>query len=112
MGEFILIFRRDYKTVSAQPTPEKLQESLKNWQEWFGKLAAEDKLARPIQRFDAAGKVVRSGDVVENGPYIEDKESIGGLIIISASSYEEAAEIAKGCPVLELGGNVEIRMGN
>jgi hypothetical protein len=112
MGEFILIFRRDYKTASAQPTPEKLQESLTRWQEWFGKLAAEDKLARPIQRLDASGKLVRSGEVVENGPYIELKESIGGLVIIRASSYEEAAEVAKGCPALELGGNVEIRMGN
>jgi len=112
MGEFILIFRRDYKTASVQPTPEKLQESLKHWQEWFGKLAAEEKLARPVQRFDAAGKVLKSGGLVENGPYIELKESIGGLVIIRASSYEEAVEVAKGCPVLELGGNVEIRMGN
>lgn len=112
MGEFILIFRRDYKTASVQPAPDKLQESLTRWQEWFGKLAAEDRLSRPIQRLDAAGKVVRSSDVVESGPYIELKESIGGLVIIRASNYEEAVEVAKGCPVLELGGNVEIRMGN
>lgn len=112
MGEFILIFRRDYKTAEAQPTPEKLQESLKNWQEWFGKLAAEEKLARPIQRLDAEGKIVRQYNSVAAGPYIELKESIGGLIIIRASNYEEAVEVAKGCPVLELGGNVEVCMGN
>jgi len=112
MGEFILIFRRDYKTAEIQPTPEKLQESLKHWQEWFGKLAAEDRLARPIQRLDATGKIVREYNSVANGPYIELKEAVGGLIIIKAENYDEAIEIAKGCPVLELGGNVEIRMGN
>ncbi|MGX7835749.1 YciI family protein, partial [Campylobacter fetus subsp. venerealis] len=48
-------------------------------------------------------------DQVLNGPYVEIKEAIGGMIFIKASSYEEAAEIARGCPVLTLGGNVEIR---
>jgi hypothetical protein len=47
---------------------------------------------------------------VINGPYAEVKESIGGLILIRAVDYAVAAEIAKGCPILALGGNVEIRM--
>jgi hypothetical protein len=111
MSEFLLVFRRDYKTAEVQPSPEKLQESLKLWQEWFGKLAAEDKLARPVQRLDSEGKIVRQYNSVANGPYIELKESIGGLVIVKAADYEEAIEIAKGCPVLTLGGNVEIRMG-
>ena len=34
---------------------------------------------------------------------------IGGYVIVKASSIEEVVEMAKGCPVLEIGGNVEIR---
>lgn len=110
MNEFLLIFRRDFSSKEAQPSPEELQTSLKQWQDWFGSIAAQDKLARPLQRWDSAGKVVKPNKTVINGPYAEIKESIGGMIIIRVNDYEEAAEIAKGCPILQLGGNVEIRM--
>jgi len=110
MNEFLLIFRRDFSTKEDQPSPEQLQNLLKPWQDWFGGIAAQDKLARPLQRWDGKGKIVKSGKVVMDGPYAEIKESIGGMIIIRAADYEEAAEIAKGCPILGLGGNVEIRM--
>jgi hypothetical protein len=53
--------------------------------------------------------VVTPGDVVTNGPYVEIKELIGGYIMISADSLEEAAEISKGCPILSVGGSVEVR---
>ena len=45
------------------------------------------------------GRVLKpSGDVV-NGPYVEAKEMIGGFTIIQAEHYEEAVEIARGCPL-------------
>ena len=37
------------------------------------------------------------------------KEAIGGYIMIRAESLDEAAEISKGCPILTIGGNVEVR---
>ncbi|QNL51028.1 transcription initiation protein [Olivibacter sp. SDN3] len=110
MNEFLLIFRRDFSAKENQPSPRQLQNSIKHWQDWLGGIAAQKKLARPLQRWDGQGKVVKKGKVVTDGPYVEIKESIGGMIFIWAADYEEAAEIAKGCPVLELGGNVEIRM--
>lgn len=112
MNEFLLLFRRDFTSKEAQPSPQDLQASIKSWQDWFGSIAAQDKLARPLQRWDGDGVVVKPNKVVTNGPFVEIKESIGGLIIIRANDYEEAAEIAKGCPILELGGNVEIRMAS
>ncbi|MGH2664747.1 YciI family protein [Flavobacterium sp.] len=109
MNEFLLIFRRDFTTKEIQPSPEELQQQLRQWQEWFGSLAAQDKLARPLQRWDGQGMIVDPKGVT-NGPYAEIKESIGGLIIVKAKDYDEAAHIAKDCPILILGGNVEIRM--
>jgi hypothetical protein len=46
---------------------------------------------------------------VTDGPYIEAKEAVGGYIIVTAYSLDEAAEIAKGCPGLDNGGKVEVR---
>lgn len=112
MNEFLLIFRRDFTSKEAQPSPEQLQNSIKDWQNWFGSIAAQDKLARPLQRWDGEGKVVKQNKQVTNGPYAEIKESIGGVIIIRAEDYDEAVTIAQGCPILPLGGNVEIRMSS
>ncbi|QOG01593.1 YciI family protein [Flavobacterium sp. MDT1-60] len=110
MNEFVLIFRRDFSTKETQPSPQELQESLKLWQDWLGGIAAQDKLAKPLQRWDGEGKIVTTNKNVINGPYVEIKESIGGLIMIKAADYDEAVAIANGCPILDLGGNVEIRM--
>jgi hypothetical protein len=111
MNDFLLIFRRDFLSEEAQPKAGQLEEHLQQWQDWFKSLTEQDKLARPLQRWDGDGKVVKTSQVITNGPYVEIKESIGGLIIIKANDYEEATEIAKGCPILNLGGNVEVRRG-
>jgi hypothetical protein len=34
---------------------------------------------------------------------------VGGYTIIKADSLDEAAEISKGCPILQIGGSVEVR---
>jgi len=109
MDEFLLIFRRAFMSPENQPAPDKLQESIKKWQDWFGSIAAQDKLVRPLQRWDLEGRLVNKDRETTNGPFAEIKESIGGMILIRAKDYNEAEEIAKGCPILELGGNVEIR---
>lgn len=109
MKEFLLLFRRDFINKEAQPDNKEYVAHLDRWQEWFESLAAQDKLATAPQHWDRKGKVVKANKSVINGPYVEIKESIGGMIIIKADSYEEAAEIAQGCPILELGGSVEIR---
>ena len=111
MNDFLLIFRRDYLNAEAQPSAEQLKEHLQQWQDWFGSLAAQNRLSRPLQRWDGDGRVLKSNKSITNGPYAEIKESIGGLIIIKAENYEEALEIAQGSPILDIGGSVEIRMG-
>lgn len=110
MNDFLLIFRRDFTSKEAQPSPEQMQSSVNEWKNWFGGIAAQNKLARPLQRWDLDGKVVKPNKHVTNGPFVEIKESIGGLIIIKANDYDEAVEIAQGCPILKLGGTVEVRM--
>ena len=109
MKEFLLVFRRD--AVSNEPTasPEQLQSMMKPWQDWMGGLAAQNKLVNSGNRLDSDGKVVKPNNVITNGPYVETKEAIGGYIIIRANSLDEAAELSKDCPILHVGGNVEVR---
>jgi hypothetical protein len=107
MKEFLFVFRSDYTSV-PDATPEQMQEMSKRWMEWISEMQRKDQLVARGQRLHASGKVVKSG-IVTNGPYTEIKESIGGYTIIRAESYDAAAEIAKGCPIFMIGGNVEVR---
>ena len=109
MKEFTLVFRRDASSPAMQPSPEQMQAMMKPWQDWMGSLAAQNKLVSSGNRLSSEGRVVKSGNVVTNGPFVEIKEAIGGYIIVNASSIDDAAEMAKGCPILTLGGNVEVR---
>jgi hypothetical protein len=47
--------------------------------------------------------------VVTDGPFVESKEIVGGFSIVQAETIEAAAELAKGCPALLVGGSVEVR---
>ena len=108
MKDYLLVYRADFSFMGNR-TPEELQANSKRWMDWIGSIAAQNKLTDRGNRLDASGKVLKSDNVVTNGPYAEIKETIGGYSIIKADSYEAAVELAKGCPVLTMGGNVEVR---
>jgi hypothetical protein len=108
MNEFALIFRNDFHPEAGY-SPDKLQEIMQQWQTWMGGMAAKGQLANSGHRLGGEGKTVKPSAVVTNGPFAEIKEMITGLIVIKANSIDEATGIAKGCPILNAGGNVEIR---
>lgn len=72
-------------------------------------MEAQNKVVATGNRLSQAGRVVKSKSVVTDGPYAEIKEVLAGYMIISAEDFDEAAGIAKGCPIILSGGNVEIR---
>lgn len=108
MKDYLLIYRADFSFMGTR-TPEEVQANTKRWMDWIGSIAAQNKLTDRGNRLDPSGKVLKGDNLVTNGPYAEIKETIGGYSIIKADSYEAAIELAKGCPVLTMGGNVEVR---
>ena len=109
MQEFLLVFRSEHSTNEPQASPAQMQASMKLWQDWMGGLAAQEKLSSSGNRLSSEGKMVKPGNIITNGPYVETKEAVGGYIIIKAGSTEEAAELSKGCPILSVNGTVEVR---
>lgn len=109
MKEFLLVFRSDFKNTEAQPSPEQMQTMMSDWQNWMGSIAAQDKLSSSGNRLSSDGRVVNANNVITNGPYVEISEAIGGYIIVKSATIDEAAELAKGCPIIKIGGNVEVR---
>jgi len=109
MNEFLIAIHRDMKSKDASPSPEQMQAAIKPFQDWIGGIAAQNKLVSPPKRWDTVGRVVKQ-DTVTDGPYAEIKESLGGMILIRAESYDEAVAIARECPILQWGATVEVRM--
>jgi hypothetical protein len=46
---------------------------------------------------------------VSEGIYVSEHETLGGNMIVKAESINEALNMAKGCPILNIGGTIEIR---
>ncbi len=109
MKEFVLIFRTSHNP-DFTPSPEQMQEGLTNWMNWMGGIAAQDKLVNRGSRLSISNsKTVKPNNVVVDGPYTEIKEFINGYTVVKAANIDEAVEMASGCPILQLGGNVEVR---
>lgn len=108
MKEFALLFRQpslDYSSV----TPIEMQALTKKWHDWAAAIAAQGNMSSQGIRLSPEGKVLRTGGVITDGPFVEIHEILGSFVVIKANSLEEAVTFAHGCPVLERGGSVEIR---
>ena len=108
MKDFLFLFRNDYQAMQMG-SPEEMQNMMKKWMDWIGNIAAQNKLTDRGNRLGGEGKVLRPDNVVTDGPYTEIKELLGGYTIVKAESLDEAVELAKGCPILSVCGNVEVR---
>src|SRR3954452_15417826 len=103
MDEFILIFRHEDGSKIA--SPEQMQIWMKHTMDWIGGIAAQNKyVGGNGLSFDNA-KVVNSKKIVTNGPFGDIKETLGGYVLVKAQSPDEAADFAKGCPILQGEGN-------
>ena len=108
MDEFILIFRHmDGKKVAS---PEQLQVWMKQTMDWIGGIAAQNKFSGGNGLPFEDARVVNSNKTVTNGPFGDIKETIGGYVIVRATSVDEAVAFAKDCPILQGEGNtIEVR---
>ncbi len=108
MKEFISIFR--HENVNGKVSPEQMQQWMKQQMDWVGGIAAQNKFVSGTGLLFDNAKVVNHKKIVTNGPFGDIKETLGGYIVVKAESAEEAAEFAKGAPVLQGDGNtVEVR---
>lgn len=103
----MMIFRNDYNP-SFKPSPEQMQASIKQWQDWIGGIAAQGKFIG-TNRLGFEGKTLKPNNVITDGPYAEIKEIVGGYILVKANNIDEAMKLAEGCPILGIGGHIEVR---
>jgi hypothetical protein len=113
MPKYMLILRDDITKDLSGIGPEQFGEILAAYEAWGAKLAKSGnlQLGRKLQNEggrvlepDAIGKHVSAKD----GPYVETKEVVGGVYLISARDYDHAVKLCEGHPHFRFG-SIEVR---
>lgn len=111
MPEFVFLIRGGAENAQDFSLQE-LQVHVNKYFAWIEDLtqAGHFKEGQPLA---PQGKVVsrpaKQKAIIKDGPFAESKEAIQGFFLIQANDLAQAVELAQGCPVLDLGGSVEVR---
>jgi len=89
----------------AKPSPAEMQAMYARFNEWREKFQAH--------LVDLGGRLgegrVERHSTASDGPFVEVKELVGGYMVVSASSLEEALSVARECPgLVSQGSGVEV----
>lgn len=98
MANYLLIYTG---TASQPSTPQEGEKVMQAWMGWFGQLGSA--VVDGGNPCSMAKTVASNGSVSEGGP-----SGVGGYSVLSANSLDEAVKLAKGCPHLAAGGQVEV----
>jgi len=83
-------------------TPEAQKASMDAWMSWFGGLgAAVVDGGNPV----GGARVVGSNGAVSEGG---GANPITGYSVLQADSLDAAVQMAKGCPILAVGGSIQV----
>jgi hypothetical protein len=105
MSEFVYLYRGGRPPGGVADVA-----NLQKWAAWLEDLAAKGHLKERGQPLEDGGNVVRDrAGSTTDGPYAESKDIIVGFTIVEASDLAHASALAKGCPIFENGGLVEVR---
>lgn len=106
LNEFMLLFRYIPDQVTA--TLEEPGEMERQWAAFIssiamqGRLVSTHQLGPNVLRLTTASQSRTVGQVSD--PYL-----LGGNMVLKAETIEEATELARLCPILAIGGHVEVR---
>lgn len=106
--DFIFLYRGGVSHRNL--SPEQMQQIVRQYTEWVEQHRGRGQFlgGKPLED---EGRVVagKEGQIVSDGPFMESKEIIVGFMMLRAANLADAVVIAQGCPILSLGGIVEVR---
>ena len=91
-----------YHGAKAPTNPDDIQKTMNAWGAWFGSMGAAV--------IDGGNPVGQSSTVRPDGSLVTGggANPASGYSLIEASSLADAHQKAKGCPLLNAGGSIEI----
>lgn len=104
MPKYLCLQRSIPTTPAEKPSPAQMEAMYAQFNAWRAKF--QDNLA------DLGGRLGKGQLVtaeMPDGPFVEVKELVGGYMIVSASSLDEAIAVARECPgLITSGSGVEV----
>ena len=97
MGKFVLA----YTGGKMAETEAEQQAVIAAWSAWFGSLGTA--VVDGGNPFGPSKTVASDGSITDGG-----SSALTGYSILTADSLAAAADLAKGCPILTVGGSVEV----
>ncbi len=105
--EFMLLFRFEPNN-DYQPTEAETKTMHQQWGAFIGNIALQEKFVSTYQLGFTGQQIFADGSVKE-GIHVLERLTMGGNLILRAHSMSEAVDFAKACPILNMGGSVEVR---
>ena len=87
-----------------------MQEAMTHFGAWIERLTQEGKF-KGGQPLAPSGRIISGKEerTVSDGPFAEAKEAIGGYLVFNVPDLDTAVDIARTCPLLNYGADVEVR---
>lgn len=107
MNEYLILLLGGHAGHDAMKDDDR-QAYYRQWGEYVDGLAATGALVKgdPLER---SGKLIQ-GDFSRQLDWTPDPtRAVGGYMIVSAGSIEEAVGMMANCPIFAVGGDIEIR---
>jgi hypothetical protein len=107
MARYLFVYRSDENTFDTMP-PDDIQRFNEKWRVWIADGTQHGWMLDASKALKTEGCVV-TADSKTDGPYVEGNDVVRGYVKVQADTLDAAAELARGCPVLQHGGRVEVR---
>jgi hypothetical protein len=105
--KYLVLFRNQPTGGQSSPSPEQMQQMFAAYNAWKEKF--KDAILDMGDKLKPGGRVLTASGIAD-GPFVEAKEVVGGYMVVSAESYEGAAEVVRACPAVHApGASLEIR---
>jgi hypothetical protein len=108
MEKFLLIIREDLNKLRKW-NEEQRYDGIREMDEWVKTLVQQGNYITG-DALHIKGSYVSKDNVLSDGPFIEAKEGISGIMTIEAKDLQDAVSIAQTCPVVQSGNMaIEVR---
>jgi hypothetical protein len=105
--KYLCLHRRIPGERQQQPSPAQMQQMQAVFNSWKDKYKAN--IVDMGSSLKPGGKILTTSGVTD-GPFAEAKEVVGGYMVVSAESFDQALEVARESPGLMMpGSSIEIR---
>ena len=107
MSEYLFLYRGGSRPTGS---PEQMQNQMARWMAWLKDLGDKGHLKDAGHPLEPTGKVVKGGPkTITDAPFPEVKDLVGGFTLVKASDLNAAVALTHGCPIFDVGGEVEVR---